>query len=311
MNLLDHLRKKLPNASMTTFRAMLAERRITIDGLPARTLKDPAPESANVRIIPPRKARTSVSASSSSTSTRNLKHAKQHDDLPFDIVHRDRDLIVINKPPRLLTSASPNDRRPTALGMLRVALGKSVDRVGLVHRLDMDASGLCVFSLNANAFTALKAQFADKSAQRTYHAIIDGHMNTDSGTIDNYLVELVNGSVRPTLDRKRGQRAITHWKKLATRGAISMLELRLETGRKHQLRAQLADMGRPIVGDVMYHRNPLDHQPMPGVPQNAPDARPRLMLAAVALGLIHPRTGKPLQLTIPTPKAFGDWWKPV
>ncbi|MBL8889174.1 MAG: hypothetical protein JNL67_04300 [Planctomycetaceae bacterium] len=329
MNLVDHLRKQLPQASMNTLRQMIRERRVSVDGTLARTLKDEVPEGAKVQIAPNRttanqstrraagmvaEERLSGSAHQSGdndlagpVNKQSRKSSSGAGQLPFKVVHQDRDLIVIDKPAGLLTSSTPNERRPTAIGILRDSLQLRGGRVGLVHRLDMDASGLCVFSLHTEAFVALKKQFADKSARRTYRAIVDGHMDGDAGTIDNLLVELVDGTVRPTTDPKHGKRAITHWRRLAEHGRLTLLELRLETGRKHQLRAQLADLGKPIVGDVLYHKKPSEHSPMPGIAKRSPAARPRLMLAAVTLGLIHPRTEKPIEFSIAPPESFGDW----
>lgn len=305
MNLLEHLRRQLPQASMTTLRQMLRDRRVTVDGVPARTLKDEVPEGARVTVGPNRSANSRPASGPAKTAVRGAsRNAAQ---LPFTVVHQDRDLIVIDKPVGLLTSSTPYDRRPTAIGLLRDSLTLRGGRVGLVHRLDKDASGLCVFSLHNEAFASLKRQFADKVARRTYRAIVAGPLPTESGTIDNLLVELVDGTVRPTSDVTRGKRAITHWRQLAVKGSLTLLELRLETGRKHQLRAQLADLGRPIVGDVLYHPQPTQHFPLPGVARQSPDARPRLLLAAVSLGLIHPRTGQPIEFSLAPPAAFGDW----
>ncbi len=305
MELVDHLRQQLPQASMTTLREMIRDRRVSIDGTPARTLKDAVPAGAKVHIGPhPTGARRSASGPPNKSVPKSSRGVAP---LPFTVVHQDRDLIVIDKPVGLLTSSSPNERRPTALGILRNSLPLRGGRVGLVHRLDKDASGLCVFTLHTDAFVSLKSQFADKSARRTYRAIVDGHMDADSGRIENLLVELVDGTVRPTSDPARGKRAITHWTRLGVHGPLTLLELRLETGRKHQLRAHLADLGKPIVGDVLYHKNPRQHFPMLGVPERSPAARPRLLLAAISLGFIHPRTRQPIEFSIDPPAAFGDW----
>lgn len=307
MNVLEHLRRQLPQASMTTLRQMIRDRRVTVDGEPARTLKDDVPDGAQVQVGPHRSAADRGTRQSAGRRTPAGGASRAAAQLPFTVVHQDRDLIVIDKPAGLLTSSTPYDRRPTAIGILRDALTLRGGRVGLVHRLDKDASGLCVFSLHNEAFASLKRQFADKVARRTYRAIVEGPLPAESGTIDNLLVELVDGTVRPTSDVTRGKRAITHWRKLAVKGPLTLLELRLETGRKHQLRAQFADLGQPIVGDVLYHPQPTQHFPLPGVARQSPAARPRLLLAAVSLGLIHPRTGQPVEFSIPAPATFGDW----
>lgn len=219
-------------------------------------------------------------------------------ELPFDIVYQDSSLIVINKPAGLLTSSVPREKRPTALGILRQHFKGKFERIGLVHRLDMDASGLLVFSANEEAHHELKRQFADKSAQRFYHAIVDKPVLEGIGKIDSFLVELVDGSVRPTLDRKQGKRAITHFKVVKrAHKKFTLLEVKLETGRKHQIRAHLLEKGWPILGDPLYHPNRLIN-------------KERMMLAATKLVLAHPKTGKPLEWSLDLPEEFKAILKP-
>src|SRR5207237_1249712 len=130
---------------------------------------------------------------------------------PFSIVHEDDDILVIDKPAGLLTSTVPRERRPTALALLRDYLARHDPqaRLGLIHRLDRDASGLLVFSKNHEAFRSLKQQFFKHTVKRIYSAVVDGKLNPPGGRIKSRLVELPDGSVRSTKRQDGGERAIS------------------------------------------------------------------------------------------------------
>lgn len=210
---------------------------------------------------------------------------------PFQIVHEDADLIVVNKPPGVLTSSGPRDRRPTLINTLRDIHSKLPAPVGLIHRLDRDAAGLIVFSKNPPAFHALKKQFGDRTAGRSYHAVVDAVVHPDSGKIESRLLELADGRVVPTRHGRKGDPAVTHFRVLERGPARTLLELALETGRKHQIRVHLASRGWPIVGDSVYNANA-----QPGE---------NLMLIASKLELEHPRTRRRVRWQIDLPPAFG------
>ena len=200
--------------------------------------------------------------------------------LPFEVVHVDEDLLVIDKPPGLITSSTPNEKRPTALAILRAwaAVERPRAKVGLVHRLDADAGGMLVFSLNNAAHASLKRQFADHSARRTYEAIVNARVIPPAGTIRSRLVEHADGTVHTTRSAAHGQDAVTHYQTLGVEGGRTTLKVTLETGRKHQIRSHLSTRGWPIVGDRLYGGEPNQ----------------RLLLTAVRLELVHPRTGQPI-----------------
>jgi 23S rRNA pseudouridine1911/1915/1917 synthase len=204
--------------------------------------------------------------------------------LPFEIVFEDRDILVIDKPAGLLTSTVPREKRPTALAMVRQYSTDS--RIGLIHRLDREASGLLVFAKNAMAFASLKKQFANHTAGRIYLAIVSPLPKKTEGRIESRLIESADGTVHTTTHRGAGQEAITHFRQIERKADRALLRVELETGRKHQIRAHLSEMGSPIVGDTTYG----------GLPH------PRgLMLAAVELQLDHPRSGKRVTCRIDTP----------
>jgi 23S rRNA pseudouridine1911/1915/1917 synthase len=280
--LLDHLEKLYPTAKRTTFRQMIEAGRVRINGVPARTLKQPLGEGDDVKV-------SDRSPGRSRSPQRDADESK----LPFVIVHEDDDILVIDKPPGLLTSTVPREKRPTALAAVReyVSAKHPKAQVGLIHRLDRDASGLLVFSKNHEAYLSLKRQFFEHSVDRVYLALVHGTPNPRAGTIDTNLIERADGSVHSTREPKRNaERAVTHYETLDSTGRRSLLRVRLETGKKHQIRAHLSERGVPIVNDPIYS----DQKPSG-----------RLMLAAVELRLNHPRTGNRMTFQSTAPAEFA------
>jgi len=208
------------------------------------------------------------------------------------IVYEDDDILVVDKPAGLLTSTGPRERRPTLLARVQthVAGNQSRARVGLIHRLDRDASGLLVFSKNDPAYRSLKSQFFHHTVGREYRAVVHGVPVPPAGRIETRLVERADGTVYSTRQHGKGQRAITDYEVIRTEGKSSLLRVILQTGRKHQIRVHLSGRGTPVVGDISY----------------GPDksAARRLMLAATRLTLAHPRTGDSMTFAIPIPPEF-------
>jgi 23S rRNA pseudouridine1911/1915/1917 synthase len=275
MTVLDHLRKHFPTAKMQTLRRMIQAKRVLVNGAPARSLKQSIQETDQFEVAD--RAKTPES------------EAK----LPFPIIPEDDDVLVIDKPSGLLTSTNEREKRPTALAMVReyVAGTSPRARVGLIHRLDRDASGLLVFSKNAQAFRSLKAQFFEHSVVRVYHAIVNKAPPAPRGRIESRLVEMPDGKVKSTRRDNAGERAISHYEIVEALGAISLLRVTLETGKKHQIRVHLSEAKCPIANDRLY--NPV-----------AP--RGRLMLVATTLEFEHPRGGRRVRFELSLPKEFED-----
>ncbi|MGD0461539.1 MAG: RluA family pseudouridine synthase [Tepidisphaeraceae bacterium] len=256
MILLDRLRRNFPSAKRQTLKRMVQDRRVLINGVPAARL---------TQSIQPQDRIVIGSAKKSPQPT-----------LPFPIIFEDEDILVIDKPAGLLTSTVPREPRPTALAAVNRYL-RATDpaaRVGLIHRLDRDASGVLVFSKNPAAYASLKRQFFHHTVTRIYHAIVSPPPPKDSGRIESRLIERADGTVHSTRQASKGQRAVTDYTIMKRQGDQALLKITLQTGRKHQIRVHLSESGSPIVGDTLYG----------GKPHNG------LQLRAVELAFDHPRT---------------------
>jgi 23S rRNA pseudouridine1911/1915/1917 synthase len=208
------------------------------------------------------------------------------------LVFEDDSIIVVEKPHGLLTMATERERVRTVYAELRsyVKQKRPPERLFIVHRLDREASGLLVFAKTAPAKDHLQTQFKDHTAGRRYIAIVEGHVEPDNFTIRSYLAENAAYRVYSTKKYGVGKLAVTHIRVLKQRTSTARLEIKLETGRKHQIRVHLAERGNPIVGDTIYgsRANPIR----------------RLALHGTYLEFRHPRTGKAMRFESPLPREF-------
>jgi 23S rRNA pseudouridine1911/1915/1917 synthase len=217
----------------------------------------------------------------------------RHGAVPFPpalgLVHEDEHLVVVDKPSGLLTVATGRERNRTAYRMLWDYLRgqRPPRRPFIVHRLDRETSGLLVFAKSVAAKRHLQTQFEARQVERIYLAVVDGRVADDQGTLESRLVEDRGLRVR---SGARGRQAITHYRVRERRRDSTLLELRLGTGRRHQIRVQLAEQGHPIVGDT-------DH--------GGPAGRfGRLCLHATRLGFVHPTSGAPMRFERGAPGAW-------
>ena len=218
-------------------------------------------------------------------STFRRRHGTQAE---IEILFEDRDVVVIVKPAGLLTIATEKERNRTAYALLYEHVRRQrAGRLFIVHRLDREASGLLVFAKSAEAKIALQEQFKDHSAGRTYVAVTEGRIPRDVFTIESLLAENTAFRCYSTRDPAKGKRAVTHVKVLKRSPHRTLVEVRLETGRKHQIRVHLAEEGFPIVGDPAYGngRNPIR----------------RMALHGAGLVFRHPHTGKTMTFSAPIP----------
>lgn len=209
------------------------------------------------------------------------------------IWHEDAHLIVVDKPADLLSIASPDEPERTAYFLLTDYVRKGRpdgrERVWIVHRLDKETSGLMVFARTPETKEALQSGWDD--VEKQYEAVVEGRLSEPKGTLECHLDESNRFKVFVVPRSAETRHAVTHYRVLSSARGRSLVELTLETGRRHQIRVQLADAGCPIVGDEKYgaRSNPAK----------------RLALHATALRFIHPVTGQELHFQSPLPKTLA------
>jgi 23S rRNA pseudouridine1911/1915/1917 synthase len=212
----------------------------------------------------------------------------------LDIVFEDEFLIVINKPAGLLTIASETERVRTAYAELwsYAARKRPRESIFIVHRLDREASGLIVFAKTPEVKEYLQNQFKDHSAGRTYIAVVEGMVQPNQFTVRTWLAENAALRVYSTRKRSEGKEAVTHIRVLGRGRKASLIEVHLETGRKHQIRVHMAERGHPIVGDRAYGATP--------------SAIRRLALHGARLEFCHPRNGEKMRFESSAPRSFNS-----
>jgi RluA family pseudouridine synthase len=208
------------------------------------------------------------------------------------ILHEDRDILVVNKPPGLLTMGTNTDRTRTAYFILtdyvRKGQDKSRRRIFIVHRLDRETSGVLLFAKSEAAKFRLQDQWQE--TRKKYFAVAHGTFDKSSATIETYLAENRAHVVYSTSDARRGRLSKTSYRVLEQAKHFALLEIDLLTGRKHQIRVHLADIGHPVVGDKKYGREGRGHA--------------RLALHAKSVAFTHPFDGEPLTIETPLPPFF-------
>jgi 23S rRNA pseudouridine1911/1915/1917 synthase len=240
------------------------------------------------------------------------------EDIPLDIVYEDDDLAVINKPAGMMVHAgagATEDARNqgTLVNALVHRFGNLSKlggelRPGIVHRLDKATSGLIVVAKNDEAHRKVAAQFAQRRAKKTYIALAHGWLKQDRGTIRSNISRDRIRRTRMTTRRPGGREAVTHYqvrRKLDTPfGKFTLLELKIDTGRTHQIRVHLASLGHPVVGDTVYGAPREIHRRRGQPPlENAGThlSLPRNFLHATSLEIVHPRSAETLSFSRPLP----------
>ena len=237
------------------------------------------------------------------------EHAPKHRPGPLPegaIVFFDADVVVVDKPAGMLSVADEEGNIDTLLNHARTVVrrmdkGGKDSALGVVHRLDRETSGVMVFARTASAHRALAAQFRDREMDRVYEAIVHG--NVTARHIETQLVldrgDGLRGSFglfrRPKGDPPADARlAITHVQPVESLRGATLIECRLETGRQHQIRIHLSELGHPLLGERVYVRDYRGEK----------IESPRLMLHARTLGFAHPRTGKQVAFERAAPADF-------
>lgn len=212
------------------------------------------------------------------------------------VLHEDADIIVVDKPVGVAAHPSPGWTGPTVIGGLAaaghtIATSGAAERQGVVHRLDVGTSGVMVVAKSESAYRSLKDQFRSRTVDKIYHALVQGHPDPSSGTIDAPIGR------HPTLDYKwavtaRGKPSVTHYDTLEAFRFGSLLRVRLETGRTHQIRVHMAAVRHPCAGDLTYGADPALARRL---------GLQRQWLHAVELTIEHPATGRRATFRSPYP----------
>jgi 23S rRNA pseudouridine1911/1915/1917 synthase len=203
------------------------------------------------------------------------------------VVYQDKDIVVVDKPEGVASHPSVGWSGPTVGGAL-LALGITMstsgaaERQGIVSRLDVGTSGLMVLTRTEIAYSRMKQAFRDRKVDKTYHALVQGHPDPSSGTIDAPIARHPKHEYKFTVSND-GKPSITHYQTLEAFRSASLIEVELETGRTHQIRVHFSAFKHPLVGDTLYGCDPklAAHLKMT-----------RQWLHAVKLGFIHPTTGE-------------------
>jgi len=235
----------------------------------------------------------------------------QPENIPLEVVYEDRDLMVINKPAGMVVHPAAGNYGGTLVNALlhhSDSLSDAGDgqRPGILHRLDKDTSGLLLVAKTDQAHTVLARQLEARKITRRYQALVWGKMGDMEGTIDAPIGRSAFDRKKMDVSAIRGRKAVTHYRVISEYGIISHLELKLETGRTHQIRVHLKHLGHPVVGDPTYGGTGR------GVvtsfaKRDAVLADKILSLAgrqalhAAVLGFIHPSTGKYMEFSTPVP----------
>jgi 23S rRNA pseudouridine1911/1915/1917 synthase len=208
------------------------------------------------------------------------------------IVHDDDDLVVVDKPVGVAAHGSPGWTGPTVVGALaaagyRISTSGSAERQGVVHRLDVGTSGLMVVAKSEHAYTVLKRAFKERTVDKVYHALVQGHPEPTTGTIDAPIGRHPSADWRFAVVSD-GKPSMTHYEVLEMLSAASLVEVHLETGRTHQIRVHFSALHHPCVGDLTYGADPVLATRV---------GLSRQWLHAVRLGFAHPSTGSWLEVT--------------
>lgn len=278
--LLDCLIATLPNKSRKLLKAVLRDQQVLVDNRVVTQFDQPL------------KAGQSVEVRWQKTSPQKRPHG-------LNILFEDDDIIVVNKPAGLLTVATDKEKRKTAYALLSdyVKLADPDNKIFIVHRIDRETSGLLLFAKDEKVKRKIQETWLTTIKERTYIAVVEGEIKRESGTITSYLNESKAFIVYSSQSQRVGKRAVTHYKLLKSNKDYSMLQVNLETGRKHQIRVHMQDIGHPVVGDTKYGSKikPIG----------------RLALHAQGLTFTHPKTDKLCSFETGIPEKFNRLFAPT
>lgn len=286
----QYLARQLPELSRSRIQALVKAGDITVNGKPAKA-KTPVNRGDSIEINIPEPEPAEA----------------QPQDIPLDILYEDKDIIVINKESGIVVHPAAGNPDGTLVNAVLYHCGDlsgigGVGRPGIVHRLDKDTSGCIVIAKNDQAHLSLTTQFAERSTEKIYLAVVQGSPKQDEGTVfTNIGRHPVNRLKMAVVNPGSGKSAITDWKILHRDPATdsSLVMCTLHTGRTHQIRVHMLHLGHPLIGDPIYAK-PARQKAQTG----------RLMLHAWKLAFDHPATGERVSLQAPVPPEYTPWLTP-
>ncbi len=219
--------------------------------------------------------------------------------MDLEILYEDQDIILINKPKGMVVHPAAGHYTQTLVNGLmyhckdQLSGINGVLRPGIVHRIDMDTTGVLIACKNDMAHNSIAAQLKEHSITRRYQAIVHGVVKEDEGTVDAPIGRHPNERKKMSINHKNGREAVTHYRVLNRFKQYTHVECRLETGRTHQIRVHMASIHHPLLGDQVY--GPA-RCPVPGLEGQT--------LHAGILGIHHPRTGEYMEFMAPLPEYF-------
>jgi 23S rRNA pseudouridine1911/1915/1917 synthase len=238
----------------------------------------------------------------------------QPQDIPLDVVYEDDYVIVINKPSGLVVHPAPGNFDGTLVNALLAHCKGSlsgicgIERPGIVHRLDKDTSGLLVAAKNDIAQASLSEQFAAHSVERAYYAIVWGVPRRGKGELSGNVGRNPRNRKKMAVLKSGGKKALTRYRVIRTfKDVASFIECRLSTGRTHQIRVHMSDLGHPVVGDPLYGGKTQKHlKVLPQTARRVVDQLNRLALHAYLLGFIHPYKGEHINFEANVPNKIKE-----
>ena len=277
---LDHfLQEQLTQYSRSRIQSWIKEGRVLVDGTPAKSsllLRGGEAIEVSPADLPPLKATA--------------------EDLPIEILYQDAAVIAVNKPAGLTVHAGAGQHDGTLVNRLvhhfqgLSQLGGE-ERPGIVHRLDKDTSGVLLVARTDAAHRALAAQFSGRTVEKVYLALVNGRIKDDTGRITKPIARDPVRRIRMTARLATGREAITEYRVRQRWEKFTFLEVRIKTGRTHQIRVHMASLGHPVAGDRLYGAPPAD----------------RLFLHAWKIGFTSPATGKMVTVEAPLPPELSVW----
>lgn len=236
------------------------------------------------------------------------------EDIPLDIVFEDEHLLVVNKPAGMVVHPGHGNYSGTLINALIYRFdnlpNNSSERPGLVHRIDKDTSGLLVVAKTEQAMAHLSLQFAEKTSEREYVALVWGNVEADEGTIEGNIGRHPKNRLQNTVflddEAEKGKPAVTHYKVLERLGYVTLVSCKLETGRTHQIRVHMKHIGHTLFNDERYGGNVIlkgtTFTKYKQFVDNCFKVLPRQALHAKTLGFTHPKSGEFMRFETPVPE---------